>query len=100
MKPTIRPFAIEAFPLTASLVVVPSKDDEDTVDVAMDFGGGEGPILAAAEWVPSAGMVGGGFLCWTINGELVTDDPRWLPTDVLMMVRRMARTLHTRQGGR
>lgn len=90
-------FLIESFPMERSgrWVVLPSEDREE-VQVRLDLGGGDGPVVAEAEWVPAKGIEEGsiGFLCWHIEGDSVFAAPNWAPTTVVRSVQMMAMKLH------
>ncbi len=86
-----RPFSIESFPvLDAHWTVVPAKSGDEVL-VCLDLGGGEGPVVARAEWIPSSL---GGFLAWHVNDEDFVEDPRWVKGALLEAVREMALDIH------
>ena len=100
----IKPFAIESFPIgDAHWVVVPSPDG-DGIQVRIDTGGGNGPLVAEAEWIPAryerilSNEVGTpGFLAWHLEGDTVFTVPIWVPTEVLRATQTMAVQMYTEQ---
>jgi hypothetical protein len=87
------PFVTKAIPAGDTYwVAVPSKNGE-VVELCLDIGGGEGPLIATAEWISSAGMREGGFLCWVLGGDILTDAPNWMPASVIRAVQEVAQMM-------
>ena len=97
-----KPFKIDAFPVgEANWIVIPDAE-RYYVQVRMEIGGGgEGPLVCEADWIPhryerveGTDIAAPGFLAWHIDGDTVFTAPTWLPPVVLRAVQEMAIWLH------